>query len=1035
MRGSKLTDRQRAEKRKKDLINNVIMYTLVALYVGLLLGAVAYKNPDSNLLDIITLALDNPLIIPFPSKISYVIGSLVVAACIDVVLWEQYEAKKNIVSNPNGDASFEEDYLGYDKEFVIDPKIVEKTTGKKPRTVYTEEHKKVVLKPRITNKQNRQHQYKDKVYAACWANTQIYADKVALSLNGSWCQRNSNAVIFGASGAGKSRFFLNPNLLQYNSNYIVTDPSGEIMAGYGAGLRAHGYIVKCLNISEMTKSCRFNPLYYIKNTSDIPVIVTTLMENTQKNKNAGGDDFWAKTTQALLCCIIGYLYEVEPLERRNFYNVLEILRMAQVDENDTETDETEFDKMFEKLGQKNPNSYAFHQYETYHLAPRKTALNILISTAVLISTYIDIAEFNNLTYKDEMDLDKFGAAPFKLKEGATLFPEDVERYKERYAPDIVANPNALPAIPEGYIDVEDFQKYADADLLERDKLGRYKEGEPYRVAVFLCIPTADTTYNWLTAMLYSITFKLVYRRGETRAKQQVQNSPELALHARFLIDECANIGKIPNLQEYLATCRKYKISIVPIFQSFSQITEVYGKEDANSIIANCDTTLFLGGVDSDTIKIVLDRLGKETVKSMNQGKSNNGKSKSRSENIQTVGRELMSRTQIEQMSNAECIILIRALKPFRVKKFALQDHPNYKYTAEANPEEYSFVNPFQNEYRDEAIEAIRIKKEGEDGYVEPKEVDSARLRALKAENRMKRQQTAHDLYDKADEFGPVPGEGANDKARSAHVAYVHAIDGLMKEAVADDDTTTINLLKKIIDDYHLPLSAVEKSKSVGQAGAETKSAEQHEADLKKARTEIIIDSTGENLKDLNPDDVNLCDAYSRFSEFATSDISEEARAEKTNALLNMFFGDGAVPVAGAGETPEQVEPEQEKQPEAPVTEHAAEPDIPLVGEDQPDAEEPVEPEAPVATEPVTEQPDFDDYGDIGMFDDDGEYNDCESGYDDGIEDEFEAQMAAQFQQGVGDPDFDEAVLGELSKSLGESDDGDIDMYDEEDDYV
>ena len=998
----KLTDKQREEKRKKDLINNVILYTVVALYLGLLLGATAYKNPDANIIDVLSLAMENPFIFPFPAKPAYVVGCLLVAVLIDIFMWEKYESTKGIVSNPNGDAAFEEDYLGYDREFVIDPKIVEKVTGSKPKFYYTEEHKKVVTSPKINNAKDRKHHYKDKTYAACWQNTQIYANDVAVSLNGSWCQRNSNAVIFGASGSGKSRFFLNPNLLQYNSNYMVTDPSGEIMAGYGAGLRAHGYIVKCLNISEMDKSCRFNPLYYIRDASDIPVIVTTLMENTQKNKNAGGDDFWTKTTQALLCCIIGYLFEVEPLERRNFYNVLEILRMAQVDENDTETEETEFDKMFAKLGQKNPNSYAFHQYETYHLAPRKTALNILISTAVLISTYVDIPEFCNMIYKDEMELDKFGAAPFKLKDGAELFPEDVERYEIRYnGPEgeeaMLAKDKlgVAPKLPRGYIDVEDFDKYAEAGLLEQDELGRYKEGEPYKVAVFLQIPTADTTYNWLTAMLYSIAFKLAYRRGEARQKQQVQNNPELALHARFLIDECANIGKIPNLQEYLATCRKYKISIVPIFQSFSQITKVYGKEDANSIIANCDTTLFLGGVDSETLKIVCDRLGKETVKAMNQGKSNSGKNKSRSENIQNVGRELMSRIQVEQMSNAECIVLIRALKPFKVKKFALQDHPNYKFTAEANAKKYSFVNPFASEYSDDAIEEIRIKREGEDGYIEPKEVNSARLRALKVENARKRMEKATELSQASSKYGFI-SDNASDKQKKEHAAFVADVDALMKEAVAERDKAVIEILKGIIIDCDLKLSAVDRDMIIGEAGDETKTAKQLEADKRRASSIGTIDHEGKNLKGLTPEDVNVVDAYSVHSEFATSDASEEERMESFNGLLSQFFTDSSV---------------GEKKVDAHAVE--AEPVEPVIEPDEP--------------EETPDIPDIDYEGDDDSYD---EFDDMEER----MVADYEEDMAAQYAANVdGDPDFEDAVLGALNNTFGANDDDDADIPEMDDD--
>ena len=184
-------------------------------------------------------------------------------------------------------------------------------------------------------------------------------------------------------------------------------------------------------------------------------------------------------------------------------------------------------------------------------------------------------------------------------------------------------------------------------------------------------------------------------------------APELKVPVKSLIDECRNIGKIPNLGEYLATCRKYRIAISPIFQNYSQIVE---------------------------------RMGKETVKTLSFGNSR-GKMGSVSVNKQEVGRELMSRIQIEQMSNTECLVFIRALRPFKRKKYRLESHPNYKYTAEAD-KRYLRTNPYLLEFCDEEIEAVRVKPVGEEGYVEPKMVNSARKRALEVEKQKKAQAQA-----------------------------------------------------------------------------------------------------------------------------------------------------------------------------------------------------------------------------------------------------------------------------------------------------
>ena len=136
----------------------------------------------------------------------------------------------------------------------------------------------------------------------------------------------------------------------------------------------------------------------------------------------------------------------------------------------------------------------------------------------------------------------------------------------------------------------------------------------------------------------------------------------------------------------------------------------------------------------------MERLGKESVKTLSFG-SSRGKTGSVSVNKQEVGRELMSRIQVEQMSNTECLVFIRALRPFKVKKYRLEEHPNYKFTAEAD-KRYLRVNPYLLEYNDEEIEAVRVKPVGEDGYIAPVVVNSARKRAMEVEKRKRAQVAA-----------------------------------------------------------------------------------------------------------------------------------------------------------------------------------------------------------------------------------------------------------------------------------------------------
>ena len=437
--------KQNLEKsRRTSLAVYMAVITLASLYAGLHLGVVYLQMSEPNLfgalVELGTHITEHPFEL-FPADKLMVGIFLFVGVMINLYLYNEYLKISHTVNDAHGDAAFEDNIKQYNKEFLYNPKVVAEVEHRKVTNRYApydEEHKRVLR--RMPGK---------KAIAECKRRALILAMGLYLALDGKWTQRNWNVVGFGASGAGKTRFFIIPNILQFDGCYIVVDPSGELEQKLGGGLEANGYIIKRFSTDDMTKSNRFNPLFYIRKTSDILIVVNTLIENTQEGsgKTSGDGDFWRKASQALLCAIIGYLVEVLPIERRNFSNVLEILRMNNLDEHADAAEETDFDRLFQALGDANPASYAYHQYLTFKKAPAKTALNILISTAVLISQYVDIPEFNNLTYKDELELDRLGEE---------------------------------------------------------------------KMVLFLNIPLADRTYSWITAMLFSIIFILLYHKGKVR---------------------------------------------------------------------------------------------------------------------------------------------------------------------------------------------------------------------------------------------------------------------------------------------------------------------------------------------------------------------------------------------------------------------------------------------------------------------------------------------------------------------------------------
>lgn len=198
-----------------------------------------------------------------------------------------------------------------------------------------------------------------------------------------------------------------------------------------------------------------------------------------------------------------------------------------------------------------------------------------------------------------------------------------------------------------------------------------------KVALFCITPVVDTTFNYLVALMYTQLFETLYFHAETQCEGM-----RLPYHVRFMLDEFANIGTIPEFSQKLATMRKYEISCTIIIQALSQIKAMYEK-DWEVLIGNCDSLLFLGGSDATTLEYISKRLGKETISSKNRSRSY-GKSGSFSENWNKTGRELLTPDEIGVMDNNNCILFIRGLYPFFTTKYNYPRHQNYHMTGDAN---------------------------------------------------------------------------------------------------------------------------------------------------------------------------------------------------------------------------------------------------------------------------------------------------------------------------------------------------------------
>lgn len=200
-----------------------------------------------------------------------------------------------------------------------------------------------------------------------------------------------------------------------------------------------------------------------------------------------------------------------------------------------------------------------------------------------------------------------------------------------------------------------------------------------KTILFIITPQADRTFAFLASMLYSQLFETLYHKGEMQKLKT--GSERLKYHVRCLMDEFANIGEIPDFPSKLSTMRKYNISATIVLQDNSQLQSMY-KDEWRTIMANCDSTIFLGNAEPDTLKYFCEKLGNETVTAQSRGRSYGGKSGS-SQNFQQVKRETLTAEEIGRLPNEECLVFLRGERPARDKKFKYETHKNYKRTGDA----------------------------------------------------------------------------------------------------------------------------------------------------------------------------------------------------------------------------------------------------------------------------------------------------------------------------------------------------------------
>ncbi|MCR0160041.1 VirD4-like conjugal transfer protein, CD1115 family [Hominenteromicrobium mulieris] len=453
--------------------------------------------------------------------------------------------------------------------------------------------------------------------------------------------RNKNVLVIGGSGSGKTRFWLKPNLMQMHSSYVVTDPKGTILVECGKMLQRGTPKMrpKLGKDHQPVKDRHGNPVY-----------------ETVKDKNGK---------------VVYEPYRIKVLNTINFkksmhYNPFaylhsekDILKLVTTLIANTKGEGKAGDDFWVKA--ETLLYCALIGYIHYEAPVEEQNFATLIEFINAMEVREDDEEFKN-----PVDL------MFDALEAEKPNHFAVRQYKKyklaagKTAKSILISCGARLAV----FDIAELREVTAYDELELDTLGDRK------TALFLIMSDTDDSFNFLISMCYTQLFNLLCEKADD------VYGGRLPVHVRCLIDECANIGQIPKLEKLVATIRSREISACLVLQAQSQLKAIY-KDNADTIIGNMDTSIFLGGKEPTTLKELAAVLGKETIDTYNTGESR-GRETSHSLNYQKLGKELMSQDELAVMDGGKCILQLRGVRPFLSDKYDITRHPNFKYTADAD---------------------------------------------------------------------------------------------------------------------------------------------------------------------------------------------------------------------------------------------------------------------------------------------------------------------------------------------------------------
>jgi len=435
--------------------------------------------------------------------------------------------------------------------------------------------------------------------------------------------RNKNVLVVGGSGSGKTRFFIKPNILQLHSSYCVTDPKGQILVECGKLLQRGA--PKLGKDGKPIRGKNGKPVY---EPYEIKVFNTI---NFRKSMHFNP---------------FAYIHSEK-----------DILKIVTTLIANTKGEGKAGDDFWVKA--ETLLYTALIGYIYYEAPKNEQNFATLVEMLNAMEVREDDESFKNAVdflfdALEQKDPDHFALRQYKkykLAAGKTA-KSILISCASRLAP----------------FDIKEVREITMYDELELDLLGDRK------TALFLIMSDTDGTFNFLISLIYSILFNRLCERADD------VYGGRLPVHVRCLIDEAANIGQIPNLEKLMATIRSREISACLVLQAQSQLKALY-KDNMDTIIGNCDSSLFLGGKEETTLKSWNALLGKETIDLYNTSVTK-GNQESHGQNFQKLGKDLMSVDELAVMDGGKCLLQVRGVRPFLSRKYDITKHPNYRYLAD-----------------------------------------------------------------------------------------------------------------------------------------------------------------------------------------------------------------------------------------------------------------------------------------------------------------------------------------------------------------